>query len=149
MKGFFRNSVCKGFVALFLLVGLGLFATAQAQDDETYIMGDIETLPADFPLEVAVSSGTGGTAGGNPVVDGICTFHVSRSDGSAGDTSAFYDISLFEDGQFSELYKGRSLPFTLKRNYRGIIDGTYAINFVAKDASGTIGKGQVTIEVRH
>lgn len=149
MKCFFRNSARTGFVALFLLVGLGLLATAQAQDDETYIMGDVETLPADFPLGVTVSPGAGGTARGVPVIDGICTFQVSRSDGASRDASVFYDISLFEDGQFSELFKGRSLPFTLKRNYRGIIDGTYAITFVAKDDSGTIGKGQITIEVRH
>ncbi len=132
-----------------LCLSLNLF-TAYSENgaDEAYIMGNIRTLPADFYLniEVSVEKGNEYENAAN-IIDNICTFQVSPA--ASRSSSLIYDISLFEDDVFSGMYQRRSLPFMLKRNYRGIKDGDYRITFVARDETGKIGKGSVTIRVRH
>jgi hypothetical protein len=126
-------------------------ATVSANDpnqEEDYIMGDVSTLTADFNLVVTVSDSVGQQyENGVPNVSGICTFRVALQDGATNTNG--YDVSLFENNKFICLFKGRSLPFTTKRNYRGTIDGNYTITFVARNHTGKIGKGEVEISVRH
>ncbi len=149
MKQIFRITA----VTIFLLINAFTTYGNDNKSNEEYIMGDISTLPADFSLNITVSTDTGQNTAhenGIPVIDGICTFQVSQNNESNAKASqSFYDISFFEDNKFSRMYKGRSLPFVVKQNYRGIKDGNYRITFVAKDKTGKTGKGSITIQVKH
>lgn len=130
----------------FFLTGFIILLSVNAaygSDKEEYIMGDISTLPVDFYLNVEVST-DGNVAN---IADRVCTFRISREGGSS--FSSFYDISLFNSGEFVRMYQKQPLPFTLKRNYRGIKDGDYRITFVARDEAGNTGRGSVIIRVRH
>lgn len=109
--------------------------------DESYIMGDINTLPADFYLNVNIEGNAAN------IVDKLCTFKIERADNAMENSR--YDISFFKQGSFVRMYQNQSLPFTMKRNYRGIKDGDYLLTFVAKDKNGKTGKGSITLKVRH
>jgi len=139
-----------GILAVFTLcLSFNVFtAYCENRTDEEYIMGDIRTLPADFYLNIEVSVEQGNEyENAVNIIDNICIFQVNPTDNRS--SSLVYDISLFEDGVFSGMYQKCSLPFMLKRNYRGIKDGDYRVTFVARDETGKIGKGSVTIRVRH
>ncbi len=133
---------------------LGIFTicfTAYGSDEsssEEYIMGDVSTLSADFYLNVEVSTDGSAYENGANIVDRVCIFRVRQGDGKTASPS-LYDISLFQDGTFSRMYPKQSLPFAMKRTYRGIADGDYRLTFVARDQTGKIGKGSVTVRVRH
>jgi len=140
---YYKKHLILMIISLVLIPGIAL--GGDTGTDEEYIMGDIDTLPANFPLTVAVSTNNGGTyVTGAATIKGVCTFKVEGAD-----AQKLYDISVFRDGVFLKLYQKRSLPFTLKRNYRGIRGGVYRITFVARDDSGLTGKGEVTLTVTH
>ena len=124
-----------------ILVIFCFYSSVYAGNDEDYIMGDIETLPADFYLNVSLVGSEGN------FVDKLCVFDIRRADGSSN--TGVYDISFFRNGNFIRMYPGQTLPFSFKRNYRGIADGEYKVTFVAKDEAGKIGKGIAVIRVRH
>jgi hypothetical protein len=118
---------------------------------EDYIMGDVSTLPANFFLEIKASSGsTDEYSSGVIVTDRFCNFMVIRSEAD-GNQAQFqlYDLFYFVDNKFSRMIKDRRLPATIKQNFRGIVDGDYNITFVARDEQGKIGKGSITLRVKH
>ena len=136
-------------IALASVTAAGIASLSGSAEDssEDYIMGDVSTLPADFVLDVKASSESGP---GTPVINKVCIFTISRDKGSGSTAlSGLYDISYFVENTYSGIYRGRDLPFRLKQNFRGIVDGDYHITFVARDKAGKIGKGDITIRVRH
>ncbi len=147
MKKFFRILILTAFTIFFSADAFTVCADDRSSKEEEYIMGDISTLPTDFELEVTVSTDSGRHENGIPIIDRICTFRVTRNESE--EPSSFYDIFFFEDDKFSRMFKGRSLPFVMRRNYRGIKDGDYGFTFVARDNAGKRGKGSVRIQVRH
>jgi hypothetical protein len=113
--------------------------------DEEYLMGDVRTLPANFDLEISASGDNKKFNQGAQTVNGVCTFHVARPGGA---DATVYDISMFENNKFAKLYNQHALPYTVKINFRGKVEGDYQITFVARDAVGITGKGSITIQVR-
>jgi hypothetical protein len=115
------------------------------------VFGDIphpDALPVDFLLRVDVSvEGGDDYAKAARIVDTVCRFRLETTE--PGADRLRYDISLYRDGKLVRTLRNRPLPMTLKRSYRGIADGDYDITFVAKDDVGRIGKGGVTLRVRH
>lgn len=109
--------------------------------EEDYIMGDIDTLPSDFYLDVRLLEAAAGT------IDRLATFQVREVGENA--SGNLYDISFFKDGTFVRMYPKKTLPFQLKRNFWGVKDGDYRITFVARNEAGKIGKGSLTVRVRH
>lgn len=149
MKKLFRILILATFT-LFLSVNTSPAYGSDDSGGEDYIMGDVTTLPADFSLDINVSTGPGYDYQSTPIIDGVCIFKISRYEtGGNNAPPSLYDISYFVDDKFSGMYENRALPFTMKQNFRGIIDGDYHLTFVARDEEGRIGKGSATIRVRH
>jgi hypothetical protein len=109
---------------------------------------DPAALPVDFLMKVdVVVVGADDYAKAAHIVDDICSFRLETTE--PGANALRYDISLYRNGTLVRTYRDRPLPMTLKRNYRGMVDGDYAITFVAKDDVGRIGRGSATLRVRH
>lgn len=133
----------KVFKLVTLVIAFWVTACTQGlAADESYIMGDIDTLPADFYLNVTFQGNSTNT------VHSVGVFKVERADG-LGSSGKVYDLSLFRNGTMARMFPKKPLPFSISRNFRGLRDGEYRMTFVAKDQTGKIGKGSITIRVRH
>ena len=61
-----------------------------------------------------------------------------------------YDAAYFVDGRLAEEFKSRSLPFTLKRNFKGLVSGTHEIKIEILDSQEQVLAAKtVTLEVVH
>lgn len=79
------------------------------------------------------------------VVDEIVVFQVSAIEPSTKTYTLLYAV----EDQPVRLYKDISLPFILKRNFKGRAEGNYTITFGLRDVSGNIAKLSLTIRVKH
>ena len=139
--------------ALLILISMSASYTYGMDESSTedYIMGDVSTLPANFFLDIKASNGsTDMPSSGVIITDRLCNFMITRSATDGNQTQLqLYDIFYFVDNKFSRMVKDQRLPATIKQNFRGIVDGDYNITFAAKDKEGKIGKGSITIRVKH
>ncbi len=122
---------------------------AVAADFRQAPAAELDVVSPDFLLKVdAGVPGGDADADAANIVDGVCNFRIERADDDAAGFER-YDLALYQDGALARVFSNRPLPMVLKRNYRGIRDGDYTITFVATDDTGKVGRGSVTLRVRH
>jgi len=61
-----------------------------------------------------------------------------------------YDVAYFVDGRLVEELKNQSLPFSLKRNFKGFISGPHEVKIEILDgAENVLSSAKITLEVVH
>ena len=80
-------------------------------------------------------------------IKGINSFRVERTD--TADENTLYAVVYFLDNRPVEVFKRVTLPFTFKRDFRGISDGGHTLSFKVVDRDGKTGAASVRITVRH
>lgn len=134
------QNILLALTGCFLMIGLNAASVVGAED--------LNRLPVDFliKVDVAVEGGDAYAKAAN-IVDNICSFRLATTE--PGASALRYDIAMYRNGSLVKTWRDRPLPVTLKRAYRGVVDGDYTITFVATDDVGRIGKGSAMLRVRH
>jgi len=125
------------FLILALLTGHALYGEL----DNDYSIEELMNLPADLSLNFVVTRITRQSGRDN-------IFHIAI-DLSGGSTNrdTFYRLTYFIDGRFiSE--ETISLPYEIKRDYRGLRKGKHLLTFVLVDQQKRIGRATKEIKVR-
>lgn len=98
------------------------------------------------PIEVTASQVPADDRGTE--VDNMRTLVVDYAGTTRGADT--YNILIFIDGQYTEEFKGQTLPHSFKRDFRGLTDGAHEvrIDLEAADLS-IVGRKTVVVNVAH
>ncbi len=120
------------------------YSTFAGEDEDIEGVKVLLNAAGDFDIKVEVE----GKESESPlVVDATTTFVISRADGT--NEAKSYKLYYFFEDRVRRIVDYVSLPCKFKQTYRGLLEGSYEVSFVLKDAAGNHGSCTVPIYVKH